>query len=178
MTEPDSPATPRRLGTGMLVAAWVLALALVTSLFGGWLDRRDNPNLRVEGVVASDGMREVVLRQNRHGHYLARGYINGEPVNFLLDTGATLVSVPAPIARRVGLEAGATQPVRTAAGVVNTFATRIDRIELGSIRIDGVRGHINPHMDSDSVLLGMSFLRDLELVQRGAELTLRQYPGG
>ena len=112
------------------------------------------------------------------GTQLAIGRINGATVQFLVDTGATEVSVPAGVARGLGLAKGLAQSVQTANGVIATYSTRLDRVELGTIQLRDVRAHINPHMRSDEVLLGMSFLRNLELVQRGRSLTLRQFPFG
>ena len=160
----------------MILAAWVLVLGLLTAFFSGWLDKRDNPNQMVTGVTSDAGVREVNLQQNRSGHYIATGKINDVPVRFLLDTGATNVSVPERVAKRLQLEAGHSERVETANGSITTYFTRLDKVDLGTIQLVDVRAHINPHMDSDEVLLGMSFLRHLELIQRGGALTLRQYP--
>ena len=67
---------------------------------------------------------------------------------------------------------------QTANGVVTTYRTRLTSVALGTIAISNVRAHINPGMTGDEVLLGMSFLRDLELTQREGLLTLRQRPHG
>lgn len=171
---------PRKGGFAgvMIVAAWLLLLGILTAYFSGWLERRENPNQLVAGATSVDGVREVLLEQNRWGHYVVTGKINGHPVKFLLDTGATNVSVPERVATKLGLEAGHQQTVETANGAITTFFTRLDQVDLGTIQLSHVRAHINPHMDSDEVLLGMSFLRHLELIQRDGRLTLRQYPGG
>lgn len=169
-------ASPRRIGFGMIVLAWIVGLGIVTAYFSGWLEEQQNPNQRVETVLRQGGAREVVLQQNRYGHYVANGKINGEQVTFLLDTGATEVSVPARVAERAGLEPGSPARSRTAAGIITTYSTRIDRVELGGIELRGVRAGINPHMRGDEVLLGMSFLRQLDFSQHGDRLTLRQ-PG-
>ena len=124
--------------------------------------------------LSADGVREVVLRQNRAGHYVASGGINGQPVTFLLDTGATSVSIPASVAGRLGLKRGAAMRAHTANGTVTTYATRLDEVRLGNISLENVRADINPHMLGDEVLLGMSFLRKLEFTQRDRELTIRQ----
>ena len=94
----------------------------------------------------------------------------------MLDTGATDVSVPERLAKNLELRAGHSQIVNTANGSITTFSTQLDRVDLGTIQLSNVQAHINPHMDSDEVLLGMSFLRHLELIQRDGALTLRQYP--
>jgi len=160
----------------MMAGAWLLVLGIATVYFGNVLERQQNPNQRVEGSVRGDGVREVVLERNRGGHYVASGAINDVPVVFLLDTGASTVSVPESLARVLGLAQGAAEPVLTAAGVITTYSTRLERVRLGTIEIEDVRGHINPLMEGREVLLGMSFLKRLEFTQRGNQLTLRQHP--
>lgn len=174
MNEPDSPH--QRLGGGLLVAAWIVFILLLSALFGGWLDNRENPNRYLEGQVSAQGVREVTLQRNALGHYVADGYINDRPVRFMLDTGATTVSVPADLAGDLGLEAGAPGRAVTANGSVVTYATRLDRVTLGNIELYNVRADINPGMRGSDVLLGMSFLKQIEFVQRGNQLTLRQFP--
>lgn len=133
------------------------------------VERRDNPNRGLDGAATG----EVRLVQDRGGHYVAPGWINGRPVQFLLDTGATEVSIPAGVARRLDLRPGPARRVRTANGVITVHATVLERVQLGGIALEGVGAHINPHDRGETVLLGMSFLRRLELVQRGGELILR-----
>ncbi len=178
MNQPSGqPGHPtRRLGIGMIAAAWVLLLGLLTLLFGDWLETQQNPNRDVQGRVLESGVREVVLRRNRSGHYVATGRINGKPVQFLLDTGATTVSVPAGLAGALGLVRGRAQLANTANGVVTTYATRLESVQLGELRVDNVRANINPGMRGNEILLGMSFLKQLEFTQRGDTLTIRQYP--
>lgn len=161
----------------MVFAGWVLFLGLLTLFFNNWLERQYNPNVQVVSE-STRGVIEVVLERNRMGHYLANGEINGLPVTFLLDTGATDVSVPESIAEQLGLERGAPRRYETANGTIVTHATRLRSVSIGDIVRHDVRAHINPGMRQDEVLLGMSFLKHLEMVQRGNQLTLRQLPGG
>ena len=170
------PETARRFGVWMTAGAWIAILAVASLVFGDWLAERENPNRRVDTDVDGGGVREVVLEQNRAGHYLATGEIDGTRVVFLLDTGATDVSVPLGVARRLGLRGGTPRQARTASGIVTTYAVVLDRVAVGGIVRRRVRAHVNPHMPGDEVLLGMSFLRHIELVQRGRTLTLRQHP--
>ena len=120
-------------------------------------------------------MKEVVLKRNPNGHYLAGGEINGVRVTFLLDTGATDVAISEELAKRLDLRRGAVRLSRTANGTVRSWNTVLDDVKLGSIRLGNVRASILPTMHAGEVLLGMSFLKQLELVQRGNMLTLKQY---
>jgi aspartyl protease family protein len=159
----------------MIFAAWILVLMLLTVLFNNMLARQYNPNTRVQTQISAEGVREVVLERNRYHHYVATGRINGAPVEFLLDTGATHVAVPVSMAKRLGLRWGRPMSTMTANGLITTYLTTLDRIELGDITLDNIPANINPHAEGDGVLLGMSFLKHVELIQRGNTLTLRQY---
>ncbi len=163
-----------RLGQWMIVAMWIGVLILLTLGFARWLAHEHNPNRDLSSRT-SGPMREVVLQRNPEGHYVASGSINGRSVVFLLDTGATDVSVPSDLAAKLGLHRGVPLTLQTAGGLITGYATRLDRVRLGAIELDNVRASINPQGPADEVLLGMSFLRRLELIQRGDTLTLRQY---
>ena len=169
----ESTRTEQRIGSTMIVVACLIFLGLLTVLFDKVLDRHEDPNLNLAGYNA-DAPREVVLKRNRSGHYVAPGYINGEPVRFLLDTGATRVSIPAVVARRLGLTRGRPGRVSTANGTIIVYATVLDQVTLGNLAMRDVYADINPHMQGDTVLLGMSFMKHLELIQRGDTMTLRQ----
>ena len=115
----------------------------------------------------------MVLKRNRAGHYVASGRINGEPVVFLVDTGATDVALPLSLAHRLGLTLGAERVSKTANGNVRTWSTRLDSVGLGGLTARGVSAAVMPNMPGEEVLLGMSFLKRFELLQRGKTLTLR-----
>ena len=167
--------TPAGIGHAMLILGWVLGIGLLALLFSGVLERQHNPNRQLATVLGEDGAREVVLQRNRAGHYLARGQINGHKVEFLLDTGASDVSIPQEVASRLGLQPGQPRVYRTANGQITAYDTQLSSLALGEIRLHGVRASINPHMDGETILLGMSFLRHLEFTQRGDSLIIRQY---
>jgi len=158
----------------MVYAAWILAALLLTWVFSGLLDRQRNPNVGVQTSTGADNVKEVVLKRNRFGHYVANGEINGGTVEFLLDTGATVVSVPIGLARRLQLQAGASRVVETANGPMVTYATTLNSVKIGDIELTNVAASINPNSGSREVLLGMTFLKHLELFQRGDTLTIRQ----
>jgi aspartyl protease family protein len=169
----DASTDIQRTGKRM---AWLAALALLGVLwlvFDGALDRRDNPNAQL--AVTPGAATELVLQRNRQGHYVAPGEINGAPVTFLLDTGATLVSVPAHLADALQLQRGMAGQSMTANGTVTVYATRIDSLALGPFVVRDVAGALNPGMRDDIVLLGMSVLKNLEFTQRGDTLILRPH---
>jgi aspartyl protease family protein len=170
----DSKLPAPRAGRLMWFAAWLSLLAVLVIGFDSWLERQHNPNAELL-VVDTDGPAEVVLQRSRSGHYIAPGRINGEAVQFLVDTGATRISVPLSLAQRLGLKQGYASRATTANGIVTVYDTQLQEVRLGSIVLRNVPGNINPGMPGDTVLLGMSFMKDLELVQRGDTLTLKLY---
>ena len=168
--EPIHSENPhRRLGRGMAWVASLLVLGMFYLYFENSLQARNNPNHALQIAPGS----ELVLKRSRDGHYIFPGTINGQPVTFLLDTGATLVSVPAGLAGELGLRAGAYQQSITANGTVATRATRLDTLAFGPFVLNGVPASINPGMAGNQVLLGMSVLKHLEFTQRGDTLMLR-----
>ncbi|WP_371926165.1 TIGR02281 family clan AA aspartic protease [Pseudomonas sp. LPB0260] len=157
----------------MLVLAWLAALLLATRFFADWEESQRNPNRQPESLHGSDYV-EVRLASSRQGHYRATGQINGEPVTFLLDTGATQVAVPVEAARRLGLRAGAAITISTANGRATAHRTQLASLRLGDIVLHDVEALIAPGMDGEEVLLGMSALKQLEFTQRDGTLMLRQ----
>lgn len=158
----------------MLTLFWVTVLAMLALLFEKREEQLVNPNARPISSVDPSGMIEVVLKRNRKGHYLSGGIINSTKVTFLLDTGATDVVVPGTLAERIGLEPDSRGYAVTAAGTVPVYRTVLERVQIGDIALHQVSATINPHMEGDGVLLGMSALRQVEFVQRGDQLRLRQ----
>lgn len=159
------------MGVGMMILAWLVALGLGVWFFSDVLERQFNPNQTLH--LAAD-TREVVLKRNKYGHYVATGTINGQPVVFMLDTGATGVAIPEQIARELGLRRGRAYPTQTANGVAVSYAVTLDRVGLGGIELTDVHAAIAPGLQTDQVLLGMSFLKHIEFTQRGDTLILRQ----
>ncbi len=94
----------------------------------------------------------------------------------MVDTGATTVAVPGSLQTRLGLQRGVPLEVKTANGTVRAFFTRLDTVRLGTIELRDVRATINPSLEGHEVLLGMSFLKQLEFTQRGDSLILSQSP--
>ena len=177
MYDDEQHRQTRRIGQGMIVAAFVLAIVLFTWMFSGVERRANNPNGNPASTETRDGAVQLVLQRNRAGHYVMSGSINGVNVDFILDTGATDVVIPRAIAEQAGLQRGYATQAMSANGLVTVYGTRIKSLMLGkAIELNDVRASINPSMDDRLVLLGMSALRQIEFTQRGDQLTLRYHP--
>ena len=160
---PDS-----RVGQRML---WLAAIGLLGGLvlLFSMLDKDGG----MVSSLDSSGAAMVVLEQDRSGHYVAEGEINGQPFTFLVDTGATDVALPESAARALGLEFGPRVKVMTAAGPATAWMTRLDEVSVGGIRRNNVRASITSG-EFDGILLGMSFLKHYSLQQQDGKLIIRQ----
>jgi len=161
------------IGKFMFFAMWVGLLALLTLFFYNWQSNEFNPNQSIDSKTNKRGQTELVLTANRQHQYLANGFINNTPVVFLLDTGANDISIPAHIAKKIGLRVERQIQFETANGIATGYQTTIKTVRLGKIELKNIRASINPNVKFDEVLLGMSFLKHIELVQKNRTLTLR-----
>lgn len=160
------------IGKVMVVLAWILLLIFLSLFFSKVLDDQKNPNRTIDGSV-SGNFNEIILERNRYGHYVATAQINNHDVDVMIDTGATTVSIPEKMAKKLGLKRGPAIQVETANGIITAYVTRLNTVQMGTIILTDVPANINPY--SNDILLGMSFLKQLEFTQRGKQLTLRQH---
>lgn len=165
-----------RIGASMITVMWLVFFVFVFIFFEDVIDQQLNPNQNLNTRYTEAGVREVTLLRNRYGHYVSNGSINGHAVVFMLDTGATGVAVPQHIANKLQLKRGRAIQLQTANGVATGYVSMLERIAIDDIELENVRAIINPNDDSDVILLGMSFLKQIEFSQRSDSLILRQYP--
>ena len=171
MSNTDPTAT---LGKYFIWFAWIAALGLLAFVFQSVLEQQLNPNTNPENHLNSQGQAEVILQQNKQGHYVASGKINEIAVTFLLDTGATQVSIPAHIADTLNLTTHGQGIANTANGQVRIYYTKINSLSIGNITLYDVNAHVNPGMKTNEILLGMSALKRVEFSQTGKQLKLRE----
>jgi aspartyl protease family protein len=95
------------------------------------------------------------------GHFWVDAVVNGQPVKFLVDSGATMTTVDQETARRTGIAIDPlrTQVVRTGNGLIRVAAGRADHITIGDIQREGVGLHITERAEIN--VLGMNFLSSL-----------------
>lgn len=171
MTEDD---TTNKIGKYFGWVAWLLAIALLYFVFENTLEAQWNPNKNPDSQLSNEGLNEVHLKMNKQGHYLTVGKINSKSVIFLLDTGATDVSIPAQVADKLNLPHMNSYQVSTANGNTTVYRSIIKELNIGDISLYNVEANINPSMKSDEILLGMSALKQLEFHQSGKILILRE----
>ncbi|PJG59871.1 retropepsin-like aspartic protease family protein [Aeromonas cavernicola] len=144
---------------------WLLTWLSLMGLLTLYFHARTQPSVTANG--------ELLLRADPSGHYRLEGAINGQSVQLLLDTGATLVTVPQQVADQLGLSARGRSQVTTAAGAVQVGTGQIETLAMGPLTLYDLAIFINPAADSDEVLVGMNALGRLELVQKERQLQLR-----
>ncbi|MDY7114801.1 TIGR02281 family clan AA aspartic protease [Halomonas sp. SSL-5] len=171
----DEGRAVRRTGLGMMLLFWLLFIAAGTWWFHGYVERQRNPNSHLVSAMAEG--EPLVLQRNRGGHFVATGRINGEPVEFLVDTGATYVALPREMAERLGLEPSGGAWFNTANGRVRGALTTLDEVSLGGYVARDVRGSISPGLEGDIALLGMSFLDRFDIRIRDARMVLEPAEG-
>ncbi len=132
------------------------------------------------GVPVRTGARELTIAQDDHGAFMVAGRVNGQPVRFMVDTGATDTVLSPEDARRLGIDVDHLRYVDEAEtangkGLGAPYVAR--RLEVGPIAFDDFKVEVNKAPMSSS-LLGLSFLKRLESFEvRGQTLTLRQRAG-
>jgi len=151
------------------VLFWGLLVVLGSFGVDAWLSGR--AEARAPRTLAGGGGIELVA--DRRGHYVVTGLVDGREVDFLVDTGASDVAIPAGLAVELGLRPGRRISVRTANGVASARATTIDRLVVGPLERRNVDASIVPGMGGRTALLGMSFLRHHDLLQRDGRLVIR-----
>ena len=119
------------------------------------------------------GGSRIVLSAGSGGHFQAQGSINGRSVLFMVDTGATAVSMTAAQADAIGLKYRQGQQVHlnTANGVITAYAVTLDSVRIGDVEVYNVQGVVAPR-DMPFVLLGNSFLNRFQMKRENDLLTL------
>jgi aspartyl protease family protein len=125
-----------------------------------------------QSVVSSASAERPVttLTADARGHFITTGSINGVTMRFLVDTGATFISLGASDARRARIDAAKGTPAMT---MTANGAVRVWRVKLGGISMADVDATVH-EQDMPVVLLGMSFLNRMEIRRDGQSMTLTQ----
>ena len=121
----------------------------------------------------SSGPARVTLQADSRGHFTAEGQINGGLIRMLVDTGATMVVLPASDALRLGINyrKGQVGLVNTANGMTQVYVVRLDTVKIGDIELNQVDAAVQ-EKGLPFALLGMSFLKRTEMRREGEQMTL------
>lgn len=127
--------------------------------------------------AAPSGPASVTLHPDSQGHYITQGQINGGTVRMLVDTGASMIALPAADATRLGIDykKGQLGYSSTANGVKPVYRVTLNTVRIGDIQLNQVDASVHEG-GLPIILLGMSFLNRTEIRREGGLLTLsRRY---
>ena len=126
------------------------------------------------GSAPAPSSQSVTLTADPRGHFVVDGQINGGPVRFLVDTGATSIALSSSDANRIGIDYRSGQPglMGTANGTATAYRVRLDSVRVGNIVVNNVEGAVLEGNQMPFVLLGMSFLSRMEMRRDGQTMVL------
>jgi aspartyl protease family protein len=169
---------PRTLGIGARSPEGIKLLSVERD--SAWVEVEGRRvHLRIGENVASSRSRDagvpaIHLNADAQGHFLSDGAINGVPVRFLVDTGATVIALGRSDAQRANIRTGSApaMAVQTANGVVRAWRVSLASVKLGGLTLNNVEAAVM-ETDMPHVLLGMSFLNRMDMQRSGQIMTLK-----
>lgn len=167
---PSVAQTARRGALG-IAAFW---LALMGLLYLGFEHVEQRREAGSQPFANAQG--ELVIPRGRDGHFRVAGQVNGQAVTFLVDTGASSVTVSEDFARRANLEGGQNVTFQTANGPLQGRVVRQVPVQAGHLGLNGTTVAVGlVGLDNDKALLGQSFLSrfDIQILQGEMRLTPR-----
>jgi aspartyl protease family protein len=158
----------------MLLApsAWAATIYKCKSPAGALL-YQEKPCAEESKSVASWGSASgspLVMSQGDNGHYYVDGSVNEHKLNFVIDTGASLVSLPQEVATSAGLLCQRQSMAQTANGLTRTCTTTIQTLKFGTFTLKNVEAMISPNLNQP--LLGMNVLKQFRVEQDSGEMRL------
>ena len=134
-------------------------------------------NQTIAGNFKKPARNATQVFADEQGMYFVQGRINGQATRFLVDTGATLVTLSGDKARSLGIDFrrdGIPGRAQTAAAVVPVWQIRLDSVSVGGILVRDVEATVIAGSQPSDVLLGNSFLSHTRLEQAGSVLQIRK----
>lgn len=157
------------------IVAWTTIIVVLVGLyanrdqlagFAGRFIGAIAPGVPITGRLAGEGDADsVVVTRSGDGHFAVLATVETKPLLFLVDTGASFVTLSFDDATTIGIDANALDynvPIRTANGRMIAAAVTIERITVGTIERRQVKGLVAPAGLLDQSLLGLTFLNTLE----------------
>lgn len=131
---------------------------------------------RAGGVIQGADTATVRIARGDGGMYVTTGTVNGKPVEFLVDTGATTVAMNDASARRLGIDyrAGERRLVETASGITESWFVTLREVTVGAIRVPNVQAGVIRGDQPSRALLGMSFLSRTRIEHEHDTLVLQR----
>jgi aspartyl protease family protein len=169
---PPQPQQTARLGAVAVAAVWLLVAAV---MYLGFEYLEESRRAKLQPYTLGSG--ELVIPRQRDGHFHVKGEVNRQPVVFLIDTGASHVSVSQALADQAGLPAGSPITLQTANGsragrLVRAVPVRVGHLVLNDASVSvGLSG-----LEPRQALLGQSFLKHFDVEIGRDRMVLRSRP--
>ncbi|MGZ8257074.1 MAG: retropepsin-like aspartic protease family protein [Gallionella sp.] len=112
----------------------------------------------------------LLLKQHSNGHYFVEGSINGKPLTFVVDTGASIVSLPRDMAYKASMSCQNQVAVQTANGTTQSCTSVVKKLQLGHLLLTNVPAMIVPNLSQP--LLGMNVLQGFRIEQDNGEMRI------
>jgi aspartyl protease family protein len=170
-------ASPRWLAVGQRSPEGVVLVAVDREQATFEIDGKRRTLKMNQAYVAAGGAgggnSSVTLKADARGHFITDGQVNGGTVRFMVDTGATMIALPAADAKRLGINylKGERGFVQTANGTAPAYRVKLDTVRLGDITLNNVDGMVLEG-GLTMPLLGMSFLNRTEMKRDGETMVL------
>lgn len=169
--------SPRWLGVGQRSAEGVLLVSVDREAATFEIDGKRRALKMNQAYVtagsAGGGAGSVTLKADGRGHFMANAQVNGGAVRFLVDTGATLIALPAADAKRLGVNylKGERGIAQTANGPAAAYRVKLDTVRIGDITLNNIDAMVLEG-GLQVALLGMSFLNRTEMKREGETMVL------
>lgn len=127
------------------------------------------------GAPSGSGAQRIVLTADGQGHFMPQGQINGRAVQFMVDTGATVIGIGETDAKRINLNYAQGQRVQmnTANGMAIGYRIQLDSVRVGDVLVRNVEAVVTPQ-SMPYVLLGNSFLTRFQMQRSNDQMTLER----
>jgi aspartyl protease family protein len=162
----------------LIFAALVLGIAAFVPRL--YMKEAPAPEARaavIQPAPAPSYARSVTLQKGANGHFATEAIIDGRRLDFLVDTGASVIALRARDAARLGIHPvprDFTTNVSTANGTLKAAPVDLNRVEVGGLTVHNVAALVLPDEALGQNLLGMSFLSKVKWEHRNGRLILEQ----
>jgi aspartyl protease family protein len=173
--------SPRTVATGAtfqgVKVVSVAANEVIVELGGKRVPLQLGAPINLGGVASEGTGSQIVLTAGPGGHFVTGGSINGKAVQFVVDTGATLVAMSESDADRIGLDykKGPRGLVNTANGQVIVHRASLNVVRIGDVQVYNVDAVVVP-APMENILLGNSFLTRFQMRRENDRMTLDRRP--
>jgi aspartyl protease family protein len=133
-------------------------------------------NQSIAGNFKKPDRSNLKIYPDSSGMYYVKGRINGQSTRFLVDTGATFVTMSGNKARslKIDFRKGTPSTAQTASAIVPVWQIRLDSVTIGGIKLTNIDATVIAGSRPAEVLLGNSFLQHTQLQKAGSVLEIRK----